>query len=172
VKGKDGAGYVELPYTLPQDSTLFNLLREPSIDIWKMKLDWIAQHGGMALVNVHPDYLSFDGRNRHANEYPVGLYEEFLGWVKEKYASRCWQVAARDVALFYRQTASLFQGQGPLDEARCAGRTESIPELSDLGTNEDCFDCRCAATIHQGGGGEPGIAEAPSRDPGAYRPAL
>lgn len=129
VKGEDGPGYVELPYTLPQDSTLFNLLREPSIDIWKMKLDWIAAHGGMALVNVHPDYLSFDARNRGPDEYPVGLYEEFLGWVKEKYASRCWQVPARDVALFCRQTASLFKGQASVDEARRSGRTEPLNQF-------------------------------------------
>src|SRR5436853_2459612 len=59
----DGSGYVELPYTLPQDSTLFLLLRETSIDIWKRKLDWVAEHGGMALVTVHPDYINFgDGR--------------------------------------------------------------------------------------------------------------
>src|SRR5437870_9112974 len=51
-------GYVELPYTLPQDSTVFLLLRESTIDVWRTKLDWVAQHGGMALVNVHPDYLS------------------------------------------------------------------------------------------------------------------
>src|ERR1017187_5425784 len=49
------AGYAELPYTLPQDSTLFLLLEERHPDIWFQKLDWIARHGGMALVNVHPD---------------------------------------------------------------------------------------------------------------------
>src|SRR5206468_12805979 len=37
-------GYVELPSTLPQDSTLFILLRETTPDIWMRKLDWIAEH--------------------------------------------------------------------------------------------------------------------------------
>jgi hypothetical protein len=46
-------GYVELPYTLPQDSTLFLLLGERHPDIWFQKLDWVARNGGMALVNVH-----------------------------------------------------------------------------------------------------------------------
>ena len=36
-------GYVELPYTLPQDFLLFVLLQEKNIDIWKRKLDWIAE---------------------------------------------------------------------------------------------------------------------------------
>ena len=51
------SGYVELPYTLPQDFTLFGSLQEKTPEIWMRKLDWIAQHGGMALVDVHPDYL-------------------------------------------------------------------------------------------------------------------
>src|SRR5205085_9776680 len=64
------AGYVELPYTLPQDFTLFLLLREQTANIWLQKLDWIARHGGMALVNVHPDYLCFDGATPNRMEYP------------------------------------------------------------------------------------------------------
>ena len=55
-------GYVELPYTLPQDFTLFILLKEKDITIWKQKLSWIAKKGGMALVITHPDYMNFDGR--------------------------------------------------------------------------------------------------------------
>ena len=57
--GPNGGGYVELPYTLPQDSTMFLVLQEKSTDIWKQKLDWLVQRGGMALVNVHPDYVGF-----------------------------------------------------------------------------------------------------------------
>ena len=60
------SGYVELPYTLPQDSTLFLLLKEKTNEIWKTKLDWIAQHGGMALLDTHPDYMRFDGRGDFA----------------------------------------------------------------------------------------------------------
>ena len=44
-------GYVELPYTMAQDSTLFLILREKGIELWKRKLDWIAEHQGMALLN-------------------------------------------------------------------------------------------------------------------------
>jgi len=32
-------GYVELPYTLPQDFTLFVLMKEKNVGIWKSKLD-------------------------------------------------------------------------------------------------------------------------------------
>jgi hypothetical protein len=50
-------GYVELPYTLPQDSTIFLLLQERSIDLWKRKADWIIRQGGMILLDTHPDYM-------------------------------------------------------------------------------------------------------------------
>ena len=47
--------------------------------------NWIVKHGGMALLNTHPDYMSFDGNNPKRTEYPVELYEEFLEYIKEKY---------------------------------------------------------------------------------------
>jgi peptidoglycan/xylan/chitin deacetylase (PgdA/CDA1 family) len=94
-----GSGYVELPYTLPQDVTLFIVLRETSIDVWKRKLDWLAAHGGLALVNVHPDYLAFDGQS-HPNAYPAALYEAFLEHVASRYSDRCWHALPRDVAKY------------------------------------------------------------------------
>ena len=51
-------GFVELPYTLPQDFTLFVLMKEENIDIWKKKSDWIVENGGMALLITHPDYMN------------------------------------------------------------------------------------------------------------------
>jgi glycosyltransferase involved in cell wall biosynthesis len=97
----DGSGYVELPYTLPQDSTLFVLLREQGIDTWTQKLEWVARHGGMALVNVHPDYIRFNG-DRHSNEYPANLYESFLRHVADQYGHEAWFALPRDVAAYFR----------------------------------------------------------------------
>jgi len=74
-------GYVELPYTLPQDFTVFILLKEKTNEIWKQKLDWIAERGGMALVNVHPDYLNFDDKSHSIEEYPAKYYENFLVYI-------------------------------------------------------------------------------------------
>ncbi len=71
-------GYVELPYTLPQDSTLFLLLRQSDPGVWLRKLDWIAAQGGMALLNVHPDYLSFTGKDRAGLTYPIDYYRTLL----------------------------------------------------------------------------------------------
>lgn len=103
--GVEGAsayeGYVELPYTLPRDFTLFVLMREKNIDTWKRKLDWIAEHGGMALINTHPDYMHFGNWKPRLEEYPVRYYEEFLGYVKQRYEGEYWHVLPRDMARFW-----------------------------------------------------------------------
>jgi glycosyltransferase involved in cell wall biosynthesis len=91
-------GYVELPYTLPQDSTLFLVLGETTPEIWMRKLDWIAEHGGMALVIVHPDYLSFSGSRQTATTYPAQLYREFLTYVEARYSGQYWHALPKDVA--------------------------------------------------------------------------
>ena len=92
--------YVELPYTLPQDFLLFILMQEKNIDIWKKKLDWIAAQGGMALFNVHPDYMSFNGTNGY-EEYPLKYYEEFLEYIKSRYEGQYWHALPRDAARFW-----------------------------------------------------------------------
>ncbi len=94
-------GYVELPYTLPQDFTLFILMKEKDISIWKQKLDWIAEYRGMALVNTHPDYMKFDGEQLGIEEYPAKYYEEFLEFIKSKYEGQYWHVLPKDVARFW-----------------------------------------------------------------------
>lgn len=94
-------GYVELPYTLPQDSTLFLILQERSNAIWKQKLDWIVDRGGMALFNVHPDYIAFDEKMpSRANRFPVALYREFLEYVKARYLGKFWHPLPRELAAY------------------------------------------------------------------------
>jgi glycosyltransferase involved in cell wall biosynthesis len=100
----NGSGYVELPYTLVQDFNLFIVLREPNIDIWKKKLDWIVARGGMALITTHPDYMAFDGKQPARDEYPVHHYQEFLRYVRDKYDGMFWTATPREVARYYRST--------------------------------------------------------------------
>ena len=91
-------GYVELLYTLPQDSTLFFVLNESSPAIWKQKLDWLVERGGMALLNVHPDYLGFEPARRATSEFPHAHYRELLEYVGRKYANSFWQPLPRELA--------------------------------------------------------------------------
>lgn len=93
-------GFLELPYTLIQDFNLFKVLGEESIDVWKRKLDWLAEHGGMALINTHPDYMCMNGKPRR-DEYPASRYEEFLSYVRDNYADQFWHGLPRDLARYY-----------------------------------------------------------------------
>ena len=95
-------GYVELPYTLVQDSTLFLILQERSSAIWKDKLAWIAAQGGMALVDTHPDYTSFDTGHTWG-EYPVAYYREFLEAARQAHGGDYWPALPCEVAKFYLQ---------------------------------------------------------------------
>jgi glycosyltransferase involved in cell wall biosynthesis/peptidoglycan/xylan/chitin deacetylase (PgdA/CDA1 family) len=96
-------GYLELPYTLPQDSTLFIILKEKTNQIWKTKLDWIAKHGGVALLNTHPDYMSFYSNKARLPQYPVDLYTEFLNYIKNRYADQYFHSTPSSVADYFLQ---------------------------------------------------------------------
>jgi len=95
-------GYVELPYTLPQDSTLFLLLRENSPEIWRSKTEWIAARGGMALLNVHPDYIDFDGDQQSVRTYPAEWYRGFLEHLGERHRGSFVNLLPREAAHHYR----------------------------------------------------------------------
>ncbi len=94
--------YIELPYTLAQDHTLFIVLKMTNIRCWKSKLDWIATKGGMALIKTHPDYMSFDGSVKRG-KYPVEYYIEFLKYIKSKYDGRYWHVLPIQMAEFWKK---------------------------------------------------------------------
>jgi hypothetical protein len=96
------SGYMELPYTLAQDFTLFLLLEEKSIDIWTRKLDWIAEHGGMAMIDVHPDYVDVSGPGQPGLTYPAEFYARFLEYVQRKYAGQYWMALPKQVASYVR----------------------------------------------------------------------
>ena len=93
------SGYIELPYTLPQDSTLFLLLRETTIDIWK-QFDWIAGNRGMTLLNVHPDYIRLGDTPAGKHSYPVRFFTQLLHYVTGNYGDSVWNALLSDVAAF------------------------------------------------------------------------
>ena len=99
-----GGGYVELPYTLPQDFTMFVLLKEHGPKTWKQKLEWIVKQGGMALLDVHPDYMDFAGDRAKGSEYPVRLvWQEFLKHIADRYPGMYWNPLPRDLAAWYKK---------------------------------------------------------------------
>ena len=66
---------VELPLTTTQDYSLFHILGQYSIDLWKEELDFIASSNGLATFIVHPDYVI----ERRARD----VYENLLQYLSE-----------------------------------------------------------------------------------------
>jgi hypothetical protein len=49
---------LELPLTTVQDYSLFHVLNEQTIDLWKIQLQLILSKNGLASFIVHPDYIT------------------------------------------------------------------------------------------------------------------
>jgi hypothetical protein len=87
---------VELPITLPQDHTLFEILGGAD-DIWRTKARFIRERGGMALVLTHPDYA--------ANDKLRQGYSDLLGEFHDD--ETAWKVLPREVSGWWlRRSAS------------------------------------------------------------------
>lgn len=126
--------YVEIPYTLPQDHGLFVILREKDIGVWKRKIDWVAEKGGMVVLNSHPDYMAFNGAAPGPEEYPVALYVEMLDYLRSHYAGDYWHALPKEMARFWRTAAATQKPQAPPDEeslptacGRERDRAEAVP---------------------------------------------
>jgi hypothetical protein len=66
-------GIVELPLTTTQDYSLFHILDQSSIELWKQQIHLLRAKNGIISFIVHPDYLK--------GEREVGLYKSLLGYL-------------------------------------------------------------------------------------------
>jgi len=65
---------IELPVTTTQDYTLFHVLNELSIDLWKIQIDLILRKNGLMSFIVHPDYI--------IEPEKLSIYEALLGCLR------------------------------------------------------------------------------------------
>jgi peptidoglycan/xylan/chitin deacetylase (PgdA/CDA1 family) len=92
--------FVELPYTLVQDHTLLVILGERTPRLWLDKVQFLVEWGGMALVNVHPDYLRDPAH--------LAVYEASLAEMARRLADPAtpgWHALPREIARWWRQRA-------------------------------------------------------------------
>jgi len=82
---------VELPITLPQDHTLWEILRLRAGDIWREKAMRLRDCQGLINIIVHPDYLSTARRWEE--------YETFLTWLRAE--AGIWSALPREVAAWW-----------------------------------------------------------------------
>jgi peptidoglycan/xylan/chitin deacetylase (PgdA/CDA1 family) len=104
---------VELPITLVQDHTLWEILDDESIDRWVEKAEWVAANHGLVQLLVHPDYLLSDER--------LDLYDSFLAWLSSLNRGGGWHALPREVAEWWKERAALACSTGAGGEVRIEG---------------------------------------------------
>lgn len=94
---------VELPLTLPQDHTLFDILGLTDGSLWRSKVDALRSRGGLVLMIAHPDYVHCPGM--------LQAWEDLLDQLSADPGA--WHALPREVAVWWRR------------------RAQSVPELAD-----------------------------------------
>lgn len=117
---------VELPVTTIQDYTLFNILNDYSVDIWKRQIEIIREKHGLMSFIVHPDYI-MEPAQRQVYEallaHLVQLRKEANIWITLPGELNCWWRQRAEMKLV--ETAEGWQITGPGSErARLAWATE------------------------------------------------
>jgi hypothetical protein len=124
---------VELPLTMPQDHTLYEILGHDNLQLWHQKADWIARVGGLVLINVHPDYITTDRR--------LMQYEEFLLHMREQ--PGMWHALPRDIARWWRNRAAMtlemLDGQGTIS-GRDSSRARIVQWTGSTGLSPQYLD--------------------------------
>lgn len=91
---------VELPLTTIQDYSLFNILGEYSIELWKQQIEAIVEHRGLITLLSHPDYLIEPEARR--------VYRELVAHVRRVCDERhVWHALPGDVERWWRARADM-----------------------------------------------------------------
>jgi len=136
---------LELPVTTTQDYTLFHILNDYSIELWKKQMEIIMGKHGLISFIVHPDYI--------VKPQQRSIYEALLGYLscleEEKSA---WITTPGEVNRWWRQRAKMklenragsWQIEGPgaerarlayaiLDGDRLAYEIDGVPAWNEAG---------------------------------------
>jgi hypothetical protein len=86
---------LELPLTTTQDYSLFHILGDYSIDLWKKQIDLIMQRHGLLSFITHPDYLIEKRAQR--------VYSELLSYLARlRTESHAWSALPSQVNRWWR----------------------------------------------------------------------
>ena len=122
---------LEIPVTMTQDYSLFQILNDYSIDLWKRQAEMVLARNGMMSFIVHPDYVT------GARE--MGVYERLLGYIEGLGREQnVWITTPGEVNRWWRERAAMrlvekngrwqIEGQGS-ERARLAWATVECGRL-------------------------------------------
>jgi hypothetical protein len=91
---------LELPLTATQDYTLFHILNDYSLDLWKKQLDLIEERHGLMSFIAHPDYLIEQRAHR--------VYAALLDYLGEMVSQRnIWATLPGEVDRWWRARSQM-----------------------------------------------------------------
>jgi hypothetical protein len=91
---------LELPLTMTQDYSLFHMLGDYSIDLWKKECELILQRNGLISFIIHPDYL-IEQRARN-------VYLELLAYLSHLRADKkLWMALPENVNRWWRNRSQM-----------------------------------------------------------------
>jgi hypothetical protein len=91
---------LELPVTTSQDYTLFHLLNERSIDLWRTQIELILEKSGMASFIVHPDYVMEPDTK--------SVYKDLLGYLRDlRETGQIWFGLPADIDSWWRARSEM-----------------------------------------------------------------
>ena len=91
---------LELPVTTTQDYSLFHILKQRSIELWKEQLELILEKNGMANFIVHPDYV--------IDPEVKAIYENLLRHLRSlRSQNNIWFALPREVDTWWRSRSQM-----------------------------------------------------------------
>jgi len=91
---------LELPLTTSQDYSIFHILNDFSLDLWKKQVNLIRQRNGLMTFLTHPDYLNSRRTQR--------VYESLLDYLREiSRSERVWVTLPGEVDTWWRARSQM-----------------------------------------------------------------
>jgi hypothetical protein len=91
---------LELPLTTTQDYSLFHIIRDYSIDLWKQQIAIISQRNGLISFIVHPDYIVKEREQR--------VYRDLLTHLASlRESSKLWFALPGEVDRWWRNRSQM-----------------------------------------------------------------
>ena len=122
---------LELPVTTTQDYSLFHILNDYSIDLWKQQTKLIMEKHGLMSFIIHPDYISGAREQSVYKElltYLTALRDEQNVWIPTSSEVNRWWRQRRAMKLVPQGDGWKIEGEGR-ERARIAYASERDGQL-------------------------------------------
>lgn len=116
---------LEIPVTTTQDYTLFHILKQHSLELWKTQISLIQQRHGLISYIVHPDYIT--------EKRPQQTYRDLLAYLTHlRSMANLWIALPREIDQWWRarsqmrlvKEAGRWLIEGPQREQACLAYAE------------------------------------------------